>query len=959
MLSNILIFLGMHSLIAVLMIVAVMKAGRGKFPFGWFVFAVIMAGLANAGAILQYRAQGGHDWPQPYLISMIADGILLLAGAAFCAARCMHYAREQRIWSDAPVPVSRRGGALEVFLKVIGVMGILCFCAAPFLYARTSLAWDEIDAIHATQALMDAVFKEDFSAAAKWTQKSEQELRDEYDTAIQEAVGQQKAEMEEVLPDIAEDELVRYTKDLMGACRYEVTDAERTDNGFLVTIRMDSMKMPVSPEKIRAHLQPLLEEADTEGMHLTAATRPEYENMLAQARWQTLREAVQDVEYGTAEELQFLLEPDEAGRYDVSDDAVFQAFENIISVEDADPEKLEEVNDWFWEEAEWTEEDAGKAAEAYLQAVFKGDPSEAAKWAGKPEEEIMTLTDGISAFMNGDYISSILDGDETAEYITGEDMERFVTNLLKVSTWEINGVKKEEDGFLADCDFYSIDADIQPDMIAGYIQETLENYKDQEPKFRPWSSGENIVVRCLLLALSDAYAAGSVQYGDRHSTELRMGQTMPHIYQLPETQGEIIDLYQFVLDQCYGSEFSDMDPAESGMRESFAEAIEKTGLYKDSPYVGTWRMAKIETADNFQELSAGDSHPAVFREDGTYTFPTNESAEDGIWEETEDGILIDLDIPAAYRDGCLILEEDGTIYTYVKEEPQAGTDSGRTENARGQGSLWNIKLQDAPEAAADTDPVSYDTLESYRMEFHMDTDYSISALGDTMDFQIKTDMNFDATVSPERMKGKATYANNEGSLDSIMYVEDAGDEYVLYISVDDGQTWSKEITPDNILPGGEKSQIATFRELAEDALTMPAVGTETIHGREAVIYSGVLTEDQVQEYFSDGTAVSSMLSTAGINAELDTGSLGEMPAVFALDAQSGILLRYELDMSQCLSNMTDQLMESALRNSLEEEGFSGDLDMNSLNVRTEVRKAVLQVIVYDLNEVGEITMPDV
>ena len=90
--------------------------------------------------------------------------------------------------------------------------------------------------------------------------------------------------------------------------------------------------------------------------------------------------------------------------------------------------------------------------------------------------------------------------------------------------------------------------------------------------------------------------------------------------------------------------------------------------YADSKYVGTWN-ATVAVASGLEVPvdTIMDEFTIILNADGTATAKVDGDSEDGQWEETEKGVVIDETAELTADGDKLTIEKDGVIIYFEKE----------------------------------------------------------------------------------------------------------------------------------------------------------------------------------------------------------------------------------------------------------------------------------------------------
>ena len=91
---------------------------------------------------------------------------------------------------------------------------------------------------------------------------------------------------------------------------------------------------------------------------------------------------------------------------------------------------------------------------------------------------------------------------------------------------------------------------------------------------------------------------------------------------------------------------------------------------------------------------------------------------------------------------------------------------------------------------------------------------------------------------------------------------------------------------------------------------------------------------------------------------MDVGELGEMPLSIAIDNETGMLVWFNMDMSDYLQHLMDRVLNTIIQSALGEEELPEDLDLSMFEASVVIREASGDTTLYNFNEVGEIQLPE-
>lgn len=116
-----------------------------------------------------------------------------------------------------------------------------------------------------------------------------------------------------------------------------------------------------------------------------------------------------------------------------------------------------------------------------------------------------------------------------------------------------------------------------------------------------------------------------------------------------------------------------------------------------------------------------------------------------------------------------------------------------------------------------------------------------------------------------------------GSMNVKMYMKEENGAYSLYTGMDDGSgniTWTAQ-TMENVDQLKQYDTQATMELYLSTGSSFQEAGTETVEGKEAVRYDGVITNDSFNELF-ESTGILDQFSSLGVNEETAKSMLTDL-----------------------------------------------------------------------------------
>lgn len=273
--------------------------------------------------------------------------------------------------------------------------------------------------------------------------------------------------------------------------------------------------------------------------------------------------------------------------------------------------------------------------------------------------------------------------------------------------------------------------------------------------------------------------------------------------------------------------------------------------------------------------------------------------------------------------------------------------------------LMSISVTALAEEPKPAEEASYENLDSWSMDTTINIDLTMNMMGEEMALQMEIGTAIDMTKSPERCRTEMTTDSMGDSQKTILYYEKDGNNFTVVVSEDGGETWNKQVLPAEQFPANMQASLASFAKLTDYASVLTKTGTETIKGREATVYSGSLTGEQAADYIETTGALSALESMFATGPDaMDVGELGEMPLSIAIDNETGMLVWFNMDMSDYLQHLMDRVLNTIIQSALGEEELPEDLDLSMFEASVVIREASGDTTLYNFNEVGEIQLPE-
>lgn len=231
------------------------------------------------------------------------------------------------------------------------------------------------------------------------------------------------------------------------------------------------------------------------------------------------------------------------------------------------------------------------------------------------------------------------------------------------------------------------------------------------------------------------------------------------------------------------------------------------------------------------------------------------------------------------------------------------------------------------------------------MSYIYSMEMSMKADGETVEMTV--DGTADMTMDPVAAKMTMNMNMLGMSLTGIeLYMVQEGSQTVTYTGMDlfgqGEKTWTKT-TGGNGSTGVSMEQYNakdSFDLYLKNGANFKAMGTETVQGAPATRYEGVIAKDMLKDTLEKSGSMEQLDSMVDTNIDDVLKKVGDISVTMWLDNETGLPVKYVIDMTNFLVSMMELAAENA--------GESADVSADKFVVSMEVTK---------YNGVGEIKVP--
>lgn len=240
-------------------------------------------------------------------------------------------------------------------------------------------------------------------------------------------------------------------------------------------------------------------------------------------------------------------------------------------------------------------------------------------------------------------------------------------------------------------------------------------------------------------------------------------------------------------------------------------------------------------------------------------------------------------------------------------------------------------------------------LQNFHMDMEVQMGLSMAMLGQSLDVDAKMIFGMDMQNEPMRSRIDMTVEALNTSEQALIYLEQSEDSYTVYASADGGATWEKEQVSAEETPVQSGNMVGNMQMFISCAKSFQEAGTEEINGSAATRYDGEISGESIQTAI-DMSGAKDILSE-NLGTELDEDSftaLGSIPCSLWIDNKSGMIVRYDMDMTAVMQSLLDDMIKEVLAS----QGLEG------VALELTLSKVTVSAVLSQFDQVGEITIPD-
>ena len=257
------------------------------------------------------------------------------------------------------------------------------------------------------------------------------------------------------------------------------------------------------------------------------------------------------------------------------------------------------------------------------------------------------------------------------------------------------------------------------------------------------------------------------------------------------------------------------------------------------------------------------------------------------------------------------------------------------------------------------------SLKSVSADLALNLGMDMTMMDETSPFEIAVSGPFDFDLANEKGKADLTLDLMGENVDLLLYYERLEDKFVIYTSADNGETWSKNETALSDQQEKDSSDLKSLAMIKKLSNSFEETGTETVRGKEAVIYSGNILWEDLAGDVDLSSAAEAAGSASGMPldfSDLDLTALGSIPVTIGYDKENDLIVKGSADLTETVQNLIPMVMKVVMKSIAAESGMEDsaemeDFDLSDLGFSLDIQTLNVSAELYNFDAVGEITIP--
>ena len=257
------------------------------------------------------------------------------------------------------------------------------------------------------------------------------------------------------------------------------------------------------------------------------------------------------------------------------------------------------------------------------------------------------------------------------------------------------------------------------------------------------------------------------------------------------------------------------------------------------------------------------------------------------------------------------------------------------------------------------------SLKSVSADLALNLGMDMTMMDETSPFEIAVSGPFDFDLANGKGKSDLTLDLMGENVNLLLYYERLEDKFVIYTSADNGETWSKNETALSDQQEKDSSDLKSLAMIKKLSKSFEETGTETVRGKEAVIYSGNILWEDLAGDLDLSTAAEAAGSASGMPldfSDLDLAALGSIPVTVGYDKENDLIVKGSADLTETVQNLIPMVMKVVMKSIAAESGMEDsaemeDFDLSDLGFSLDIQTLNVSAELYNFDAVGEITIP--
>ena len=257
------------------------------------------------------------------------------------------------------------------------------------------------------------------------------------------------------------------------------------------------------------------------------------------------------------------------------------------------------------------------------------------------------------------------------------------------------------------------------------------------------------------------------------------------------------------------------------------------------------------------------------------------------------------------------------------------------------------------------------SLKSVSADLALNLNMDMTMMDETSPLEIAVSGPFDFDLANGKGKADLTLDLMGENVDLLLYYERLEDKFVIYTSADNGETWSKNETALSDQQEKDSSDLKALAMIKKLSNSFEETGTETVRGKEAVIYSGNILWEDLAGDVDLSSAAEAAGSASGMPldfSDLDLTALGSIPVTIGYDKENDLIVKGSADLTETVQNLIPMVMKVVMKSIAAESGMEDsaemeDFDLSDLGFSLDIQTLNVSAELYNFDAVGEITIP--